>query len=105
MRPTVSSLGPPDTAKAVPMRRTDCVICEDDEAVGNSFRPSVTTMARNAIDTLGALYVEQHAVLIRRDGQRTPRRLVPAAIASELFLIGQALGRDTQRLSGFPYIF
>jgi uracil-DNA glycosylase family 4 len=33
------------------------------------------------------------------------RRLIAEAIASELFLVGQAFGRDTQRLSGLPYVF
>jgi uracil-DNA glycosylase len=33
------------------------------------------------------------------------RTVLPEALDSDLFVIGQALGRDTQRLSGLPYVF
>lgn len=39
------------------------------------------------------------------DDQRVVRRLVARSAASPLFVVGQALGPDTQRRSGLPYIY
>jgi uracil-DNA glycosylase family 4 len=39
------------------------------------------------------------------DDQRVVRRLVPPVTASPVFIIGQALGPDTQRRSGLPYTY
>jgi uracil-DNA glycosylase family 4 len=42
---------------------------------------------------------------IREDPERVLRRVVPGAVRSEVFLVGQALGGRTQRRSGLPYCF
>jgi len=42
---------------------------------------------------------------MRPDEERVVRRFVPRTTASSLFLIGQALGPDTQRRSGLPYTY
>ncbi len=39
------------------------------------------------------------------DPRRVPRTVVPRALSSKVFLIGQALGPNTQRLSGLPYTY
>ena len=39
------------------------------------------------------------------DQQRTARALVPRAVMSPVFVIGKALGPNTQRLSGLPYTY
>src|SRR5262245_31484815 len=39
------------------------------------------------------------------DEKRTARTLVPKAVMSPVFVIGQALGPNTQRLSGLPYTY
>ena len=51
------------------------------------------------------LYAEQHTFAVARDADVVPRLFVERALESEIFLVGQALGRDTQRLSGVPYVF
>jgi uracil-DNA glycosylase family 4 len=50
-------------------------------------------------------YAEQHAFAAARDSDVVPRLFIERALESEIFLVGQALGRDTQRLSGMPYVF
>lgn len=42
---------------------------------------------------------------IIRDPERVRRVLVPRAIESDVFIVGQALGGSTQRSSGLPYCF
>jgi uracil-DNA glycosylase family 4 len=54
---------------------------------------------------LERLYREIHAVHMSLDSDLVCRRVVPAALESELLLIGQALAKDTQRRSGLPYCF
>ncbi len=54
---------------------------------------------------LQRVYEEEHAAALKLDAEVVQRVLAPEALQSELFLVGQALGRDTQRLSGLPYIF
>lgn len=39
------------------------------------------------------------------DDELVPRAWVARSLDADLFLVGQALGRDTQRLSGHPYVF
>jgi len=41
--------------------------------------------------------------MIREDLRKVVRTTIPWSIESELFIIGQALGEHTQRLSGIPY--
>ena len=50
-----------------------------------------------------ALYDEIFAHYRPRDPALVRRRLVPDSLESRVVLLGQALGRDTQRLSGLPY--
>jgi len=52
---------------------------------------------------LDALYDEVHAAYRRADPELVRRRTVPEVLRSRVLLLGQALGRDTQRLSGLPY--
>ena len=52
---------------------------------------------------LAALYREIHKHYSGRDRKLERRRLIPEALESRVMLIGQALARDTQRLSGIPY--
>lgn len=54
---------------------------------------------------LREIYEQQHAAASRRDPAVVPRELRSDLTDAELFLVGQALGRDTQRLSGLPYVF
>lgn len=42
---------------------------------------------------------------IQKDPQRVRRQIVPRAMRSEVFLVGQGLGGRTQRRSGLPYCF
>lgn len=51
------------------------------------------------------LYEEIHRRYSPRDSGLVPRRVVPEALESRVLLVAQALGRDTQRLSGLPYCF
>jgi hypothetical protein len=39
------------------------------------------------------------------DEERVRRRIDSRAAAAQLFIVGQALGRNTQRRSGMPYMF
>src|SRR6266540_3838926 len=39
------------------------------------------------------------------DDERVMRRVDPRSVASPLFVVGQALGPDTQRRSGLPYMY
>ncbi len=55
------------------------------------------------VDRLRALYNEIHRWASQHDPDQVPRRVVPEALDSEIVLIGSALARDTQRLSGLPY--
>ncbi len=48
-----------------------------------------------------AEYEAAHAI----DPEVVRRKVRADALRSEVFLVGQALGRDTQRLSGLPYVF
>lgn len=50
-----------------------------------------------------ALYDEIFAHYRPRDPAFVCLRLVPDSLESRVVLLGQALGRDTQRLSGLPY--
>ncbi len=43
--------------------------------------------------------------LMQPDDERVVRRVVARAAASRLFIVGQALGPNTQRRSGMPYMF
>ena len=52
---------------------------------------------------LAVLYDEIYEHYSARDAKLVRRRLVLEALQSRVMLIGQALGRDTQRLSGIPY--
>jgi uracil-DNA glycosylase family 4 len=54
---------------------------------------------------LNALYDEIHAFYGPDDRDLVRRRTVPEALQSRVVLLGQAPGRDTQRLSGLPYCF
>jgi uracil-DNA glycosylase family 4 len=38
------------------------------------------------------------------DNQRVKRKIIDRALNSEVFIIGESLGKTTQRLSGLPYI-
>ncbi len=52
---------------------------------------------------LAVLYDEIYEHYSARDPKLVRRRLMQEALQSRVMLIGQALGRDTQRLSGIPY--
>lgn len=52
---------------------------------------------------LAELYGEIHQRYSPFDPELVERRIVRGMADSEVFLLGQALGRDTQRLSGLPY--
>ena len=54
---------------------------------------------------INALYDEIHAHYAPRDPELVRRHAVPQALHSRVVLLGQALGRDTQRLSGLPFCF
>lgn len=56
-----------------------------------------------AREVLETLYEEIYAQYRGSDPELVRRHLVRDALGSRVFLLGQALGRDTQRLSGFPY--
>jgi uracil-DNA glycosylase len=72
-------------------------------------------MSRSADGPLGAdaarlrelreLYDEIHRWASRTDPQLVPRAVVEQSLAAEVVLVGQALAKDTQRLSGLPYTF
>jgi len=55
------------------------------------------------LDEVERLYAEIHAFASSEDSELVPRRVLPEALESEVVILGQALGRDTQRLSGLPY--
>jgi uracil-DNA glycosylase len=38
------------------------------------------------------------------DNQKVKRKIINQALNSEVFIIGESLGKTTQRLSGLPYI-
>ena len=63
--------------------------------------PSRSANRRRA--SLGSLYREIHSRYGGHDPELVPRRVVPEVLESRIMLVGQALGRDTQRLSGLPY--
>jgi uracil-DNA glycosylase family 4 len=52
---------------------------------------------------LDGLYDEIYACYRRSDPLLVRRQTVPEALDSRVILVGQAPGRDTQRLSGLPY--
>jgi len=54
---------------------------------------------------LQQLYDEIYAYAAANDPQLRPRVVIDSMAVSEVVLVAQALGRDTQRLSGFPYVF
>lgn len=54
---------------------------------------------------LRALYDQIHSVCAAGDADHVPRQLVDKALDADVMVIGQALGRDTQRLSGLPWMF
>ncbi len=60
---------------------------------------------RARVAELEILYDEIYSHFSTRDPQLVRRRVVPNVLASRVMLVGQALGRDTQRLSGLPYCF
>lgn len=60
---------------------------------------------QDRLDALQAIYDAERAAAVEIDPLVVPRVLIPEVLESELFLVGQALGRDTQRLSGLPYVF
>jgi uracil-DNA glycosylase family 4 len=66
---------------------------------GRSYRDS------ERLSALNALYDEIYAFYRSRDTDLVRRRVIPEALESRVLLLGQASGRDTQRLSGLPYCF
>ena len=54
---------------------------------------------------LEEIFAAQHAAASELDPDVVLREPRHDLLDSELFLVGQALGRDTQRLSGLPYVF
>lgn len=50
------------------------------------------------------LYDAIHAYAQRFDPQAVPKRVIERALTSEVFLIAQAPGPRTQRLTGIPYV-
>ena len=52
---------------------------------------------------LDALFREIYEHYSARDPKLVRRRLIPEALESRVMLIAQALGRDTQHLSGIPW--
>jgi len=57
------------------------------------------------VSQLDALYEEIHARYSSSDPELVRRITVPRVLESRVLLLAQALGRDTQRLSGLPYCF
>jgi uracil-DNA glycosylase family 4 len=53
---------------------------------------------------LAELHGRIHAACIQHDPELLPRKLVPHALTSDIFLVAQALAADTQRRSGLPYV-
>ena len=54
---------------------------------------------------LQRVYDEEFDAAVAIDRAVVRREALSEALDSELFLVGQALARDTQRLSGLPYVF
>jgi uracil-DNA glycosylase len=61
-------------------------------------------MATDVRAEIARLYDEIHAHARRFDPQAVPKRVIERALTSEVFLVGQAPGSRTQRLSGIPYV-
>jgi uracil-DNA glycosylase family 4 len=57
------------------------------------------------VGELQRVYDEEHAAAAAVDSAVVRRQAFAAALESEVFLVGQALAKDTQRLSGLPYVF
>lgn len=55
------------------------------------------------VTQLAALYQTIYEEACRRDPHLRPRIPVAEALNSDVFLVAQALAKDTQRLSGYPY--
>ena len=58
----------------------------------------------NVREEITNLYWEIHSCAIRFDPEAVPKQVVDRALTSQVFLIGQAPGPSTQRLSGVPYM-
>jgi len=57
------------------------------------------------LQDLQRVYDEEFAAAVVVDHAVVRREALAETLDSELFLVGQALARDKQRLSGLPYIF
>jgi uracil-DNA glycosylase family 4 len=68
-------------------------------------RGACSVQAMDRLSEVDALYDEIFAHYRSRDPELVRRRIVPEALESDVMLLGQALGRDTQRLSGLPFCF
>lgn len=65
----------------------------------------MTSAQRSAREQrLADLYRAQHELHTADDPLLVPRLLHPRALDSEVLLVGQGLAKDTQRLTGYPYL-
>ncbi|MEJ7787213.1 MAG: uracil-DNA glycosylase family protein [Solirubrobacteraceae bacterium] len=62
-------------------------------------------MSTSRRQQLHELYDEIHEWASGDDPELVPRRVIDRSLDAEVMLVGQALARDTQRLSGLPYTF